>query len=109
MVPARKLTGSKQAVSPERPVRPRRPILRNVVSLDLGRILERNGPARDLLVEPAQRFPRTRIVHLDGGTVPYQIQCSWFWPINSSANGISIVVHDMITRRDWQAQTLEVV
>ena len=77
--------------------------------LDLGRILERNGPAREF-VGGAQQFPLCKVVHLDHGTVHIKIQCGTVLAdLLDLCNGILDIVHDMITRGDWQVQTLEVV
>ena len=77
--------------------------------LDLGRILERNGPAREF-VGGSQQFPLCKVVHLDHSTVHIKIQCGTVLAdLLDLCNGILDIVHDMITRRDWQAQTLEVV
>ena len=77
--------------------------------LDLGRIFERNGPAREF-VGGAQQFPLCKVVHLDHGTVHIKIQCcTVLADLLDLCNGILDIVHDMITRGDRQAQTLEVV
>ena len=77
--------------------------------LDLGRILERNGPAREF-VGGSQQFPLCKVVHLDHSTVHIKIQCcTVLADLLDLCNGILDIVHNMITRGDWQAQTLEVV
>ena len=77
--------------------------------LDLGRILECNGPAREF-VGGAQQFPLCKVVHLDHSTVHIKIQCGTVLAdLLNLCNGILDIVHNMITRGDRQAQTLEVV
>ena len=77
--------------------------------LDLGRILERNGPAREF-VGGTHQFPLCKVVHLDHGTVHIKIQCGTVLAdLLDLCNGILDIVHDMITRGDRQTQTLEVV
>ena len=77
--------------------------------LDLRRVFEGDGPAREF-VGGAQQFPLCKVVHLDHGTVHIKIQCGTVLAdLLDLCNGILDIVHDMITRRDWQAQTLEVI
>ena len=68
--------------------------------LDLGRILERNGPAREF-VGGSQQFPLCKVVHLDHSTVHIKIQCcTVLADLLDLCNGILDIVHDMITRGD---------
>ena len=67
---------------------------------DFGRILERNGPAREFVGGP-QQFPLCKVVHLDHSTVHIKIQCGTVLAdLLDLCNGILDIVHDMITRGD---------
>ena len=77
--------------------------------LDLRRVFEGNGPAREF-VGRTHQLPLRKIVHLDNGTVHVKIQLGAVLPdVLNLGNGVLDIMHHMVARRYRQAKTFEVI
>ena len=77
--------------------------------LDLRRVLEGNGPAREF-VGRTHQLPLRKIVHLDNGTVHVKIQLGAVLPdVLNLGNGVLDIMHHMVARRYRQAKAFEVI
>ena len=77
--------------------------------LDLWRVLECNGPAREF-VGRTHQIALCKSIYFDDGTVHIKIELrTVLADLLDLSNGVFDVVHHVIARRDRQAQALEVV
>ena len=77
--------------------------------LDLRRVLEGDGPAREF-VSRTHQLPLRKIVHLDNSTVHVKIQLGAVLPdVFNLGNGVLDIMHHMVARRHGQAKALEVI
>ena len=77
--------------------------------LDLRRVFEGNGPAREF-VSRTHQLPLGKIVHLDNGTVHIEIQlCTILADVLDLRNGVLDIMHHMVARRYRQTKAFEVI
>ena len=77
--------------------------------LDLRRVLEGDGPAREF-VGRTHQLPLRKIVHLDNRTVHVKIQlCTVLADVLDFSNSVLDIMHHMVARRYRQAEALEVI
>ena len=77
--------------------------------LDLRRVFEGNGPAREF-VSRTHHLPLGKIIHLDNSTVHVEIQlCAILADVLDFRNGVLDIMHHMVARRYRQAKALEVI
>ena len=77
--------------------------------LDLRRVFEGDGPAREF-VGGTHQLPLRKIVHLDNSTVHVKIQLGAVLPdVLNLGNGVLDIMHHMVARRYRQAKAFEVI
>ena len=77
--------------------------------LDLRRVFEGDGPAREF-VGGTHQLPLRKIVHLDNSTVHVKVQLGAVLPdVLNLGNGVLDIMHHMVARRYRQAKAFEVI